>query len=145
MTLDRGDRVGILSLNSARHFELWFAIPAAGLVMNDLNFRLAVEELRFICDDSGIRVLFVDDTFLETGRVLIEICDSLDALGVLPVGVGAEPVARVESHVERAGRASLLLDGEAPDQVALGAKQLVVAGRRLGDSLQLFERSPEMS
>ena len=35
--LEAGDRVGVLMLNSARHFELWFAIPAAGLVMNDLN------------------------------------------------------------------------------------------------------------
>ena len=42
--LDRGDRVGVLMLNSARHLELWFAIPVAGMVMNDLNFRLATEE-----------------------------------------------------------------------------------------------------
>ena len=27
MGLDPGDRVGVLALNSARHFELWFAIP----------------------------------------------------------------------------------------------------------------------
>jgi acyl-CoA synthetase (AMP-forming)/AMP-acid ligase II len=39
--LRRGDRVGLLMLISARHFELWYAIPSAGLVMNDLNFRLA--------------------------------------------------------------------------------------------------------
>lgn len=33
--------------------------------MNDLNFRLAVEELAFIAVDSDIKVLFVDDMFLE--------------------------------------------------------------------------------
>ncbi len=59
-SLDPGDRVGVLMLNSARHFELWFALPGAGMVLNDLNFRLAPEELKFICDDSGVRTLFVD-------------------------------------------------------------------------------------
>jgi long-chain acyl-CoA synthetase len=88
MDFAAGDRVGILALNSARHFELWFAIPAAGLVMNDLNFRLAVEELRFICDDSQVRVLFVDDTFLEMARVLREACAELDTLVWL--GAGAD-------------------------------------------------------
>ncbi|MDH3732962.1 MAG: long-chain-fatty-acid--CoA ligase [Gemmatimonadota bacterium] len=86
MDLERGDRVGILALNSARHFELWYAIPAAGLIMNDLNFRLAVEELRFICDDSQVRLVFVDSTFLEAGRALREACPALETLVWLGVG-----------------------------------------------------------
>ena len=89
MDLERGDRVAILSLNSARHFELWYAIPASGLVMNDLNFRLAAEELRFICDDSQVRLLFVDDTFLEMGRTLIASSESLEILVWLGVGEDA--------------------------------------------------------
>ena len=68
MGLDPGDRVGVLALNSARHFELWFAIPNAALVMTDLNYRLAANELAFICDDSNVKVLFVDDAFLELPR-----------------------------------------------------------------------------
>ncbi|MEZ5226748.1 MAG: class I adenylate-forming enzyme family protein [Acidimicrobiales bacterium] len=74
MDLESGDRVGVLMLNSARHFELWFAIAAAGMVMNDLNYRLAVEELRFICDDSGVRVLFVDENYLAVARELRRRC-----------------------------------------------------------------------
>lgn len=86
--IDRGDRVGILSLNSARHLELWFAIPAAGLVMNDLNYRLAPEELRFICDDCQVRVLFVDDANLDVGRQLVDLCQNLETL--VWMGVGAD-------------------------------------------------------
>lgn len=86
--LRRGDRVGILALNSARHLELWFAIPAAGLVMNDLNYRLAEEELAFICGDCDIRMLFVDDTFLETGLRLKDRCDVLGEL--VHVGPGTD-------------------------------------------------------
>jgi len=89
MDLERGDRIAIFSLNSARHFELWFALPAAGLIMNDLNFRLAVEELRFICDDSQVKLLFVDDTFLEAGRALLEACGAMEGLVWLGVGEDA--------------------------------------------------------
>lgn len=89
MDLDAGDRVGVLMLNSARHLELWFAIPAAGMVMNDLNYRLAVEELRFICDDSGLKVLFVDDNFLAVAEQLLVTVPSLERL----VWVGQGSVA----------------------------------------------------
>lgn len=78
--LTDGDRVALLMLNSARHFELWFAIPAAAMVMNDLNYRLAVEELAFICTDSGVKVLFVDETYLETARAVREQVDTLTTL-----------------------------------------------------------------
>jgi long-chain acyl-CoA synthetase len=84
--LDVGDRVGILGLNSARHLELWFAIPQAGLIMNDLNYRLAPEELAFIANDSNIRVLFVDDNFLAVGRELLERCADMFALVHLAPG-----------------------------------------------------------
>lgn len=78
--LTDGDRVALLMLNSARHFELWFAIPAAAMVMNDLNYRLAVEELAFICTDSGVKVLFVDETYLETARAVRDHVDTLTTL-----------------------------------------------------------------
>ena len=48
--------------------------------MNDLNFRLALEELAFIANDSNIKVLFVDDSFLELGRSMLERCEDLFAL-----------------------------------------------------------------
>jgi acyl-CoA synthetase (AMP-forming)/AMP-acid ligase II len=88
LSLDRGDRVGVLMLNSARHLELWFAIPVAAMVMNDLNFRLAPEELRFICDDSQVKVLFVDETFLPVARQLRDKVASIETL--VWVGPGTE-------------------------------------------------------
>ena len=80
LDLEIGDRVGVLMLNSSRHFELWFAIPGAGMVMNDLNYRLVEEELAFICGDSEVKVLFVDDNYLATGRALLQRVDSLHTL-----------------------------------------------------------------
>src|SRR5271155_5312745 len=62
--LEAGDAVAVLALNSHRHLECWLAIPRVGLVLNELNTRLAVAELAFILDDSDARALIVDDAFL---------------------------------------------------------------------------------
>jgi acyl-CoA synthetase (AMP-forming)/AMP-acid ligase II len=55
-----GDRVAILALNSDRYFELLYAIPWLGAVMVPVNTRLATPEIRYVLEDSGARVLFVD-------------------------------------------------------------------------------------
>lgn len=55
-----GDRVAILALNSDRYFELMYAIPWAGAVMVPVNTRLATPEIRYVLEDCGTRVLFVD-------------------------------------------------------------------------------------
>ena len=55
-----GDRVAILALNSDRYLELLYAIPWLGAVMVPINTRLATPEVRYVLEDSGTRVLFVD-------------------------------------------------------------------------------------
>ena len=50
--LEPGDVVAVLALNSHRHLECWLGVPRVGLVLNELNTRLAVAELAFIVDDS---------------------------------------------------------------------------------------------
>ena len=55
-----GDRVAILALNSDRYFELLYAIPWLGAAMVPVNTRLATPEIRYVLEDSGARVLFVD-------------------------------------------------------------------------------------
>lgn len=55
-----GDRVAILALNSDRYFELFYAIPWLGAVMVPVNTRLAPPEVRYVLEDSGARVLFID-------------------------------------------------------------------------------------
>ena len=114
--LDHGDRVGLLMLNSARHFELWFAIPAAGMVMNDLNYRLAVEELAFICTDSDVRVLFVDDTYLETGRRLVDQVESLTTL--VWTGPGSDAPEGTVAYESLVATAPAQLPDQSHDQVA---------------------------
>ena len=78
--LSHGDRVAGLALNSAAHFEAWTAIPTAGLVFNDLNFRLALPELEFIINDSGATILCADARHWDEATELLRRCDALERL-----------------------------------------------------------------
>jgi fatty-acyl-CoA synthase len=56
----RGARVAIVSQNSARFLESFFGVTSWGRVLVPVNFRLRPEEVRFIVEHSGARVLLVD-------------------------------------------------------------------------------------
>ena len=56
----RGDRVAILSLNCHRFFELYYAVPQLGAIVVPINFRLQPQEIKYIVDHSGSRVVVVD-------------------------------------------------------------------------------------
>ena len=58
-----GDRVATLAWNNHRHFELYFAVPGAGLVLHTINPRLFREQIEFIVNDADDRYLFVDPCF----------------------------------------------------------------------------------
>lgn len=58
--LERGDRVAIVSHNSARMLVAMWSVPAWGRVLVPINFRLGREEIRYIVAHSGARVLLVD-------------------------------------------------------------------------------------
>jgi long-chain acyl-CoA synthetase len=58
--LRRGDRVGVISLNSDRYLELYLTVPASGLVLVPVNSRLAPGEMRAILADADVSVVFTD-------------------------------------------------------------------------------------
>src|SRR5437867_8031761 len=62
--------VAALAMNSDRYLELFFAIPWCGGAFVPLNVRWSVAENRFALRDSGAKVMFVDDTFLEQALAL---------------------------------------------------------------------------
>ena len=55
-----GDRVAVVSQNSARLFTSFFGVPGFGRVLVPVNFRLRPDEVRYIVEHSGARVLYVD-------------------------------------------------------------------------------------
>jgi len=55
-----GERVAIVSHNAARLQHMLLALPAHGRIAVPINFRLNKEEIRYIVDHCGARVLLID-------------------------------------------------------------------------------------
>jgi fatty-acyl-CoA synthase len=62
--LSPGDRVAFLSLNCHRLLEAYYGVLEAGAVLLPLNIRLAPSELAHILNDSGAKVLFLQQEFV---------------------------------------------------------------------------------
>jgi fatty-acyl-CoA synthase len=59
----QGDRVGLLSMNSPRFVQVFFAVAKLGAVLVTLNWRLAPPELGWICADAGVSLLLFENEF----------------------------------------------------------------------------------
>ena len=62
--LEKSDRVATLAWNSYQHLEAYFGVPSAGLVLHTINPRLSADDLAYIVDHAGDRVLLVDETMV---------------------------------------------------------------------------------
>ena len=61
--LHDGDRIAILAVNSDKYLEVCFAVSWAGGIFVPLNCRLDSSEIGEILNDSGARILVLDDGF----------------------------------------------------------------------------------
>ena len=61
-----GERVAIVSHNSARLLTAFFGVSAYGRVLVPINFRLNAEEISYIVEHSGASVLLVDPELEDT-------------------------------------------------------------------------------
>ncbi len=58
--IDQGDAVGTFAWNNQRHHELYWATANTGRVCHTLNIRLFPDQLTYIINHAGDRVVFVD-------------------------------------------------------------------------------------
>jgi 3-(methylthio)propionyl---CoA ligase len=58
--LSPGDAVGTFAFNNHRHHELYWATANSGFICHTLNIRLFPEQLVYVINHAGDRVLFVD-------------------------------------------------------------------------------------
>src|SRR5947207_10209908 len=58
--VDPGDRVAVVSHNSARLLALLHGLPTCGRILVPINFRLQPAEVAYIVEHSGASVLLVD-------------------------------------------------------------------------------------
>src|SRR6185503_17495280 len=52
-----GDRVATLMWNHSEHLEAYFGIPLSGAVIHTLNLRLHPDEIAYIANDAGDRLV----------------------------------------------------------------------------------------
>jgi acyl-CoA synthetase (AMP-forming)/AMP-acid ligase II len=64
MGVQQGDRIATLGWNTYRHFELFYAVSGMGAVLHTVNPRLFEDQIRYIIDHGGARIIFVDGDFL---------------------------------------------------------------------------------
>src|SRR5262249_26915761 len=76
-----GDRVAFCCLNTPELLVAHFAVPLAGAVLVAVNTRLAAEEVRYICDHSGARLLFVSEPLLGWVRAGLATVQQVAPLG----------------------------------------------------------------
>ncbi|HEX6149611.1 AMP-binding protein [Nocardioides sp.] len=91
-----GDRVAVVSHNSARLLTSFFGVAGYGRVLVPVNFRLRPDEVRYIVQHSGARVLYVDpeldDTLQDVNAEHRFVLGDDDHLfGPSPESRGAEP------------------------------------------------------
>jgi fatty-acyl-CoA synthase len=101
-----GDRVAYLLPNIPEMLVAHFAVPLAGAVLVAINTRLSAEEVRYICDHSGARLLVVDAALHPT---VAPIADQLAT--VCEIVTVTDPLAPAESQVESTGYDELLARG----------------------------------
>src|SRR5690606_8847154 len=58
--IGQGERVAMVSQNSARLLTALFGVSGSGRILVPVNFRLVADEVRYIVEHSGARLLLVD-------------------------------------------------------------------------------------
>ena len=77
--IGQGERVAVVSHNSARLLTALFGVSGSGRVLVPVNFRLVAEEVKYIVEHSGARVLYVDPE-LEDGLAGVQ-CEHRFVIG----------------------------------------------------------------
>ncbi len=96
MGVGAGERVAIVSPNAARFLAAFYGVSAHGRVLVPINYRLNSDEIRYVVEHSGARVLLVDpdsDAALAgvTAEHRIVLDGAADAELFSPAGPGATP------------------------------------------------------
>ena len=59
--VEPGDRIGYLGLNDPKFLEVLYASALIGAIFVPINYRLTAQEITFIANDAGLKMLFADE------------------------------------------------------------------------------------
>jgi acyl-CoA synthetase (AMP-forming)/AMP-acid ligase II len=111
--IGHGDRVATFMWNNQQHVEAYFAVPSMGAVLHPLNVRLASEQISYIANDAGDRVVIVDHTLLDTFAAILPDLSTVEHVVVN----GFADTTALRNHRVTFHEYAALIDGQpaAPD------------------------------
>ncbi len=111
--VEPGDRVASFGFNSARHLELYYAVPLLGAVLHTVNVRLYEDQIASVIDHAGDKVVFADGDQLDR---LAEVRPKLDSVETwVRMGAGAHPaLSPLLDHDELIAHAAPLAPSQLP-------------------------------
>jgi len=71
------DRVGVLAWNTHRHFEIYYGLPGMGALMVSLNLRLAPQDLAYVVNHSGSKLIIVDEDLIKIAESIYHYAKTL--------------------------------------------------------------------
>ncbi|RJG00823.1 3-(methylthio)propionyl-CoA ligase [Noviherbaspirillum sedimenti] len=96
-----GDRIGTLAWNDHRHLELYYGISGSGLVCHTVNPRLFADQVAYIINHGGDRLVFFDAGFLPLVESIAGQCPGVQAWVLLDQpGAPATPFQKNLLHYE---------------------------------------------
>src|SRR5258708_24194054 len=99
--IEAGDRVAFLALNTTELLEAHFGVPMSGGVLVAINTRLLADEIEYILEHSGARIVVVDPSLahLVEAAELEQVIVIGEAYEAFLAGAGSgEPDDRLESE-----------------------------------------------
>jgi fatty-acyl-CoA synthase len=107
MSVRKGDRVGVIDMNTHRLLELHFGVPQIGAILLPINIRLSPREIAYVLNDSGTRVLVINEDMADL--IQKENLKSVEYYIILEGdGTGTAPAGISGTYYEE------LLDGASP-------------------------------
>jgi fatty-acyl-CoA synthase len=73
-----GDRIATLGWNGARHLEAWYGIVSIGAICHTLNPRLFPEQLAYIVNHAGDRIVLADPACAPLLETLLPQCPGIE-------------------------------------------------------------------
>jgi fatty-acyl-CoA synthase len=86
--LQKGDRVAFLCPNTPPMLEAHFGVPAAGLVLVAINTRLGRDEVTYIVEHSGAKMVFAD---AELEHLLDDVDEGIERVRIDDTGEAGDP------------------------------------------------------
>ncbi len=100
--MQSGERVGILSKNSAEYIAAYLGSQRAGGVSVDINFQDSAHEIKTIINHSGISVLISENVYVASILDILQECSSITSIIAIQGAVGKRsvPMERIPAGIK---------------------------------------------